>query len=117
MKRGGRGNGLDMISLRWILRSMHSSRHTAPSTLRPQLTSHFLQGISLTMEQFNTLVTLLPQIETALAEKGEDIVRPDYSGEKAAPVAADSEDEDDGGGGGSGGGKKNFEETSEEDEG
>ncbi|KAL9100518.1 MAG: hypothetical protein Q9187_009354, partial [Circinaria calcarea] len=77
------------------------------------------KGISLPLAQFSTLITLLPQIESALAAKGESIPRPDY-GEKAEDgnaVEADGEEEreeeedDD-----EGSGKKNFEATSEEED-
>ena len=77
------------------------------------------QGISLPLDQFNTLITLLPEIETALASKGQSISRPDYSnaGASASSAAAMDEDENEdevekvqktmG--------KKNFEETSDEE--
>ena len=77
------------------------------------------QGISLPLDQFNTLITVLPEIETALASKGQSISRPDYSnaGASASSAAAMDEDEDEdevekvqktmG--------KKNFEETSDEE--
>ena len=75
------------------------------------------QGISLPIDQFNILIKLLPNIETALAGKGQSIERPDYSGAGAA-AAVDEEGEDEeeeeeeevetrG--------KKNFEETSDDE--
>lgn len=76
------------------------------------------QGISLTIQQFNALVALLPHIETVLADKGESITRPEYSAEsgtgagKEIAVAEGNEDEfvaD------AGEGKRNFEETSDEE--
>ncbi|KAL6239171.1 hypothetical protein BDW75DRAFT_227319 [Aspergillus navahoensis] len=36
------------------------------------------KGISLPIDQFSALLTLLPEIETALEEKGVSIPRPDY---------------------------------------
>ena len=65
------------------------------------------------MDQFNTLVTLLPQIEKALADKGERIGRPDYSGEPMA--AADEDDGDEEEQEPEAKAKKNFEETSDEE--
>ncbi|KAL9030206.1 MAG: hypothetical protein Q9196_001650 [Gyalolechia fulgens] len=74
------------------------------------------KGISLSLAQYSTLLTLLPEIETALVKKGEKVPRPDYSGAKA--VGDDVRDV-------SGGGddeeeekvrKKNFEATSEEED-
>ncbi|KAL8711668.1 MAG: hypothetical protein Q9225_007086 [Loekoesia sp. 1 TL-2023] len=71
------------------------------------------KGISLPLAQYSTLLTLLPEIEVALAAKGEKVPRPDYSGEKAA-VEADAGD--DGEGGAKKEGKQNFEATSDEEE-
>ncbi|EAW06263.1 transcriptional coactivator p15/PC4 family protein [Aspergillus clavatus NRRL 1] len=39
------------------------------------------KGISLPIDQFSSLVTLLPDIETALRESGQFISRPDYGGD------------------------------------
>jgi len=70
------------------------------------------QGISLPMDQFNTIINLLPHIETALASKGESIERPDYSGAGAsAAVDADEAMEER-----EAEAKKNFEQTSDEGE-
>jgi hypothetical protein len=68
------------------------------------------------------LITVLPEIETALKEKGVEVPRPVYEGlgegaegeeaqveEKEGAEAVGEEDEEVGG-------KKNFEETSEEGE-
>ncbi|MCJ1367984.1 hypothetical protein MMC16_007122 [Acarospora aff. strigata] len=88
------------------------------------------KGISMPLEQYSTLVTLLPHIETVLREKGEKVPRPDYEGQGRD---AGGDDADGGGGGseveeeeveqkGSRGGdgngveKNNFEATSEEEE-
>ena len=72
------------------------------------------QGISLPLDQFNTLITLLPQIETALASKGQSISRPDYSNADASAAAMD-EDEDEVDKAQKTMAKKNFEETSDEE--
>jgi len=48
------------------------------------LTDQF-KGISLNLDQYNTLIAALPLIETALAEKKATAARPDYD---AAPPAA-----------------------------
>ncbi|KAL8810318.1 MAG: hypothetical protein Q9223_002992 [Gallowayella weberi] len=79
------------------------------------------KGISLPLAQYSTLLTLLPNIEAALAAKGETVPRPQYDGAKI------SEDDPPDEGAGNGdeveddeapgdGRKKNFEATSEEDE-
>ncbi|KAL8824229.1 MAG: hypothetical protein Q9191_005200 [Dirinaria sp. TL-2023a] len=77
-----------------------------------------VQGISLTIDQYNNLMLALPGIETALATAGENVKRPDYSGQ---PAAAEKEQES--GPVVEGGtedakteGKKNFEATSDEEE-
>lgn len=56
---------------------------------------------------------MLPQIESALAEKGEKIGRPDYSGVGAS--AGDEMEDEDGDGEPAAKMKKNFEETSDEE--
>lgn len=59
------------------------------------------------MEQFNSLVSALPHIETVLAEKGETIPRPEYdASEEAATEKAEAEDE----------GEEHAEDSDEEDE-
>ncbi len=64
------------------------------------------------------MIKLLPHIETVLAEKGQSIERPDYSGASASAAVdeeddEDDEDEEDEEVGKKG--KKNFEETSDEE--
>ena len=60
---------------------------------------------------------LLPEIETALLEKGVVVKRPVYEGEsKRVDEEGEEEDEEESADGEKGGGKKNFEETSEEGE-
>ena len=49
------------------------------------------QGISLTIEQFNTLLSVLPQIEQHLADAGISLERPAFGGSAAV------EHEDEGG--------------------
>ncbi|KAL9133076.1 MAG: hypothetical protein Q9175_005753, partial [Cornicularia normoerica] len=70
-------------------------------------------GISLPIEQFNTLIKLLPHIETVLAEKGQSIERPDYSGAGASAAVDEDDDEEDEEVEKKG--KKNFEETSDDE--
>ena len=65
------------------------------------------------MDQFNTLVQLLPQIETALSERGEKVERPSYDGLSASAANDDGDDEE--GEEKLGKGKRNFDETSEDD--
>lgn len=82
------------------------------------------------MEQFNSLVSALPHIETVLADKGESIPRPEYGTAAAKKPEADEdeeeeveesdaeekEEEEDGKQGKSlKKGKNNFEETSDEE--
>jgi hypothetical protein len=42
-----------------------------------------LQGISLTLEQYNAFVAALPILESVLTKRGDEVVRPDYEGEAA----------------------------------
>lgn len=76
------------------------------------------QGISLTLDQFNAVIELLPHIETVLVGKGEKVSRPDYTAQ-TEPVGREEDDDE-------GDGeqeeeeeavvvKKNFEETSDEE--
>ena len=78
-----------------------------------------MQGISLPVAQYSTLITLLPEIEAALVAAGESVPRPDYSSLKAnAEESGDADAGDETGmlGEKIKGEKKNFEATSEEDE-
>jgi hypothetical protein len=64
----------------------------------------------MSVEQYCTLVSIMPQIEAELAARGEKVPRPEYDG---GPVAGEDENEDmdedmDG--------KQNIEATSDEDE-
>lgn len=70
----------------------------------------------MTVEQFSSLITVLPEIETALKEKGVEVPRPVYEGIGGAAEGDGGvgEELEDGGEGEEG--KKNFEETSEEGE-
>ena len=74
-----------------------------------------MQGISLSVEQFNSLVKLLPQIETALKEKGEKIERPSYEGGGAEADDDDGDEEEVVVEKKKAKAKRNFEETSEEE--
>ena len=51
------------------------------------------QGISLTIEQYNTLLSVLPEVESALVEKGVEVSRPTFDG--ITPGKAQDQDEDD----------------------
>lgn len=70
------------------------------------------------MEQFNTIISLLPQLESVLAEKGEKIGRPDYSEAGSSGTAGDEEkmEEDEEDEEPAAKAKKNFEQTSDEEE-
>ncbi|EFQ97781.1 hypothetical protein MGYG_08902 [Nannizzia gypsea CBS 118893] len=48
------------------------------------------KGISMTLEQFNSLVTLLPEISAVVEQKGGKVIRPDFS-EASATVEDDEE--------------------------
>ncbi|KKY13363.1 putative rna polymerase ii transcriptional [Diplodia seriata] len=66
------------------------------------------KGISLSLDQYNALMGLLPEVEAALAKMGQTVVRPNFEGSGSA-VAGDEAGSDNGG-------KANHEATSEEDE-
>ena len=118
-----------LLSSHLFFHLIYSIPHLHPSAKTLLTLIRSAQGISLPLDQFNTLITLLPEIETALAAKGQSISRPDYS-----DLAAMEEDADEDGGDegdeegdeemdmekgkektGKKGGKKNFEETSDEE--
>ncbi|TKA30423.1 hypothetical protein B0A50_02650 [Salinomyces thailandicus] len=54
------------------------------------------KGISLSIDQYNTLLGILPQIEGVLKTKDIDVIRPDYEG-TVKGGAAHEHDADDGG--------------------
>lgn len=58
------------------------------------ITHRHVKGISLSLEQYNALVELLPQIETALQSKGETVSRPSYadSDQGSKPFLTSAED-------------------------
>ncbi|EGD94694.1 hypothetical protein TESG_02202 [Trichophyton tonsurans CBS 112818] len=49
------------------------------------------KGISMTLEQFNSLVTLLPEISAVIEQKGGNVTRPDFSGSAATAGEEDEE--------------------------
>ncbi|RMZ86762.1 hypothetical protein DV736_g6015, partial [Chaetothyriales sp. CBS 134916] len=74
------------------------------------------KGISLSVEQYATLIAIIPQIEKLLSEKGERVPRPNYNGNTGPDqpdqnVVADNGDIDD-----DDAKKANIEATSDEDE-
>ncbi|KAJ9228553.1 hypothetical protein DTO166G5_8471 [Paecilomyces variotii] len=71
------------------------------------------KGISLPIEQFSAFVSLLPEIESVLHEKGIAVPRPEYneSGEKVEADKGNSDTKD-----AASTGRSNIEETSDEDE-
>ncbi|KAL2811167.1 transcriptional Coactivator p15-domain-containing protein [Aspergillus granulosus] len=73
------------------------------------------KGISLPVDQFSALMTLLPDIETALQEKGVSVPRPNYTGQGAASGGDEEEDSTDELSA-PGPTRKNIEATSDEDE-
>ncbi|KAF1979829.1 PC4-domain-containing protein [Bimuria novae-zelandiae CBS 107.79] len=52
------------------------------------------KGISLTMEQYNTLLAAVPLIESVLTQRNEKTVRPNYDGEIAQPAKAEESAQD-----------------------
>ncbi|KAK7509914.1 putative RNA polymerase II transcriptional coactivator, partial [Phyllosticta citriasiana] len=69
------------------------------------------KGISLTVDQYRSLLESLPAVESVLVGKGENVNRPNYGGSAAAEHADEDADDDDGIDP-----KKNFEATSDENE-
>ncbi len=65
----------------------------------------------MTVEQYSALVTIMPQIESLLAQKGETVPRPHFDG---APQGVDEENGDEQEEAEPG--KANIEATSDEDE-
>lgn len=45
-----------------------------------------MQGISLTIDQYNALLASAPLIESALAKKDLQVVRPDYEADLSAKI-------------------------------
>ncbi|KAE8348463.1 transcriptional Coactivator p15-domain-containing protein [Aspergillus coremiiformis] len=74
------------------------------------------KGISLPIEQFATLVTLLPDIELALKDLGALVPRPDYANENCILAQSGDESSSSGRVESSRIPRKNIESTSEEDE-
>lgn len=64
------------------------------------------------MEQFTSLINILPDLEQALSQKGVSVPRPDYSG-----ISGQSDDKDGNQDKAASPSKQNIEATSEEDEG
>ncbi|GAB7341232.1 hypothetical protein MBLNU457_7511t2 [Dothideomycetes sp. NU457] len=69
------------------------------------------KGISLTPEQFSALIEVLPQLETALQDKGISVTRPKYTSEPASKADSIDENEE-----AENETKKNHEATSEDDD-
>lgn len=57
----------------------------------------FIQGISLTVEQYNALLAAAPLIEAALAKKDIRVVRPDYEGDAGAKGDVEEKSKEQGG--------------------
>lgn len=79
------------------------------------------KGISMTLEQYGVLVSLLPGIEGELRKSGiSDVPRPDYdrvADDRGDGIDEDEdEDEDEEAGQGKGGGRPNHEATSDEED-
>ena len=79
------------------------------------LISLFAQGIALPVEQFSSLVSLLPDIESALQASGESISRPNYASGSEMIVDEAGEDCESGDLLDAGDSRKNIEVTSEDD--
>jgi hypothetical protein len=68
-----------------------------PDAVRINIPTNLLtQGISLPIDQFSSLVTLLPEIEIALQEKGLSIPRPNYIDQGTNTGGNDKKDSTDG---------------------
>ncbi|KAL2824685.1 transcriptional Coactivator p15-domain-containing protein [Aspergillus cavernicola] len=74
------------------------------------------KGISMPIDQFSTLLNLLPDIETALKEKGVTIPRPNYDDLGTIPNGDDGDDDSTDELSGAHPSRKNIEATSDEDE-
>lgn len=108
-----------MFCLLGIGSDPHACRHISPNSKCDGL--QWLQGISLTVEQFTALVAVLPGIEAVLSDRGVSIPRPAYERDKdktEVDAVDDDEDDDDADESSNGKQKKkpNFEETSDEEE-
>lgn len=74
--------------MRLIIPRRNISDYQAAIFTGNHIYSQNIQGISLSLEQYNALIELLPQIETALKGKGEDVSRPDYNDDKSTLSSA-----------------------------
>ncbi|KAL5364571.1 transcriptional Coactivator p15-domain-containing protein [Aspergillus floccosus] len=74
------------------------------------------KGISLPIDQYYALLTVLPDIEVALKEHGESVPRPDYADSAGQESNDKEEGEEDGSDAEDSHSKKNIEATSDEDE-
>ncbi|KAL4986858.1 transcriptional Coactivator p15-domain-containing protein [Aspergillus falconensis] len=74
------------------------------------------KGISLPIDQFSALLTLLPEIETALQEKGVSVPRPNYIDQGTNSDGDDKEEDSTDELSRARPSRKNIEATSEEDE-
>ena len=89
---------------------------TRPSIAADNTSCH--QGISLPIDQFNQIMSILPEVETALIARGQTVERPTYDGEQPAPTKAAEDDgaKEDPGSKSRKSEKKNFEATSDEED-
>ncbi|PLB47013.1 PC4-domain-containing protein [Aspergillus steynii IBT 23096] len=71
------------------------------------------KGISLPLDQFASLVTMLPEIEAVLKEQGQSIPRPGYTGSDSRQNESSDPDDDEEP---TNSPKKNIEATSDEDD-
>ncbi|KAK5061145.1 hypothetical protein LTR84_007687 [Exophiala bonariae] len=53
------------------------------------------KGISMSLEQYSALMDILPQIENALKDRGEDVSRPKYGKQQTPDVQDDQDDHED----------------------
>lgn len=53
------------------------------------------QGISLTVDQYNALLAAAPLLESVLAQKKIEVVRPDYDADLSAKPEAEKDDDKD----------------------
>lgn len=73
-------------------KSLPGKKACSSGLMRASVADRLSQGISLSMDQYKTFISLLPEIERVLESKGIQVPRPQYD----APSKSNEEDEDEG---------------------
>ena len=55
-----------------------------------------MQGISLTLDQYNTMMSVLPGVSAALGKKGEEVTMPDFGNAVKTKKAPEPPEDDEG---------------------